>query len=302
MKQLVILSGKGGTGKTSVSASFAHLTCNGSKQKRALFVDADVDASNLELLLSPRQLEEHEFIGGSVAVIDDELCESNGICADVCRFDAIHPIQRESKPIYQIDPIACEGCASCAYQCPTQAIHMQPQIAGVWYRSETPFGPLFHARLQPGQENSGKLVAIVREQSRLLALDENYQVVIIDGPPGIGCPVISAVTGADLALIVTEPTIAGVHDLNRIFQTTEHFQIRSFVCINKADIYPPGTRDIEAYCQAHDTEMVGKIPFDPLVTRAMINAEPVSAYKPLAPVSRALAEIWERIVSELSEE
>lgn len=303
MKQLVILSGKGGTGKTSVAAAFAHLAHDGLPPLQAALVDADVDAANLELALNPNRIEEHDFVGGSVAVIDPQLCQACGICEQVCRFDAPHPFLRGGMggegEGYFVDPIACDGCAACVYQCPEQAIQMQPQIAGRWFRSESRYGPLFHAELLPAQENSGKLVTLVKQHARLLALEDGYQAVIVDGPPGIGCPVISAASGADLALIVAEPTVAGLHDMERVLQTTEHFRIPALVCINKADIYPEAVRRIEAYCLQHGIELIGKIPFDPSVTEAMIHAEPVTVYHPDSPASCALVALWQIVAERL---
>ena len=300
MKQLVILSGKGGTGKTSISAAFAHLAYASPTPVRAVLADADVDAANLELVLNPRTLETHEFMGGAVAVIDTDLCDSCGICAEVCRFDAIDPEPEDG--IYSVDPIACDGCAACVYQCPTEAISMVPQLAGHWSRSDSRYGPLFHAALRPAQENSGKLVTLVKQQARLLAMDENYQLVIVDGPPGIGCPVISAASGADLAVIVAEPTAAGIHDMERVLETTSHFGVPALVCINKADIYPAGAAQIEAYCQENGIELVGKIPFDKAVTEAMVNGEPVTAYRPDAPASQAITGVWARVVERLKDQ
>lgn len=298
LKQLVILSGKGGTGKTSIAAAFAHLVHTGPLLVKAILADADVDAANLDLVLFPERLETHDFIGGSVAVINPQLCQGCGICEQVCRFDAVIP-PASAQSTYTIDPIACDGCAACVYQCPEDAIHMEPQIAGRWYRSESRYGPLFHADLFPAQENSGKLVTLVKQNARLMALDNNYQAVIVDGPPGIGCPVIAAAAGADLAVIVTEPTVAGVHDLKRILQTTEHFRIPALVVVNKADIYPQGAVEIEKICAEQGVELVGRIPFDPTVTEAMFNGEPVTAYRPEAPSSQALAAIWQNIASRL---
>ncbi|MBN2148109.1 MAG: P-loop NTPase [Anaerolineales bacterium] len=297
MKQLVILSGKGGTGKTSLAAAFAHLAHDGYPTIQAILADADVDAANLELVLKPERLETHDFTGGSVAIIDLALCQGCGTCEQVCRFDAVF----STPDGYQVDPIACDGCAACVYQCPEQAIHMVLQNAGQWHRSMSRYGPLFHADLFPAQENSGKLVTLVKQNARLLALDTNSQALIVDGPPGIGCPVIAAAAGADLAIIVTEPTLAGVHDLKRILQTTTHFRIPSLVVINKADIYPQGAAQIEALCAELGIDLIGQIPFDPTVTEAMLNGEPVTAYRAEAPSSLALAAIWkivaERLVS-----
>lgn len=291
MKQLVILSGKGGTGKTSLAAAFAHLAHDGESRVRAVLADADVDAANLELVLRPERLEAHDFTGGAVALIDPQRCQSCGICEQVCRFDAI----RSGLDSYQVDPIACEGCAACVYQCPEDAIHMEPQIAGRWYRSMSRYGPLFHAGLYPAQENSGKLVTLVKQNARLCALDDAIPLIIVDGPPGIGCPVIAAAAGADLAVVVTEPTMAGVHDLKRILETTTHFQIPALVVINKADIYPEGAAQIEALCDEVGSPVIGRIPFDPTVTTAMMHGEPITAYREDAPSSRALLTIWQKV-------
>jgi MinD superfamily P-loop ATPase len=298
MKQLVILSGKGGTGKTSITAAFAHLAAwrEGSSPLRAVLADADVDAANLELVLHPRLLEQHEFMGGSKAVIDPDRCEGCGLCAQVCRFDAVQMQDGQ----YSVDLVACDGCAACMYQCPEQAICMEPQLVGRWFRSESDYGPLFHSALRPAHENSGKLVTLVKQQARLLGLDEGYQVVIVDGPPGIGCPVISAVSGADLALIVAEPTAAGIHDLERAVQTTAHFRIPTLVCINKADVSPAGAAEIEAYCRERAIDMIGRIPFDRTVTEAMVQGEPVTVYRSDAPASQAMQAIWQGVAARLN--
>lgn len=300
MKQLVILSGKGGTGKTSVAAAFAHLAAQGEPPVAAVLADADVDAANLELVLAPQPLERHEFIGGSVAVIDDARCEGCGTCYDVCRFDAVLP-PADGLTVYAVDPIACEGCAACVYQCPEEAIAMVSQLAGHWFRSESRYGPLFHAALRPAQENSGKLVTLVKQRARLLALDEGYEAVLVDGPPGIGCPVISAVSGADLALIVAEPTAAGIHDMERVLGTTAHFRVPALVCINKADIHPEGADQIESYCREAGVEVIGRIPFDETVTGAMVRGEPVTAYDPASPAAMALATAWQRVAQRLGD-
>jgi len=294
-KQLVILSGKGGTGKTSLSAAFAHLASLEDSPVRAVMADADVDAANLELVLGPKILERNIFRGGKVAEIDHDLCEGCGICEDICRFDAIY----QKNGAYEVDAIACDGCAACVYQCPEDAINMQEQIAGEWFRSESRYGPLFHAALIPAQENSGKLVTLVKQNARLLAMDEDLDLVIVDGPPGIGCPVISAASGADLALIVAEPTAAGVHDMQRVLQTTAHFGVQALVCINKADIYPQGAVEIEYFCQEQNIEMVGQIPFDLTVTEAMVLGQTITAYAPEAPASLALRKIWMKVMDNL---
>lgn len=310
MKQLVILSGKGGTGKTSVTAAFAHLAANGPLAGKVVLADADVDAANLELVLQPHMLEEQDFTGGKVAVIDQETCSACGDCQTVCRFEAIHTLSpvsnhsatRPSGEIgegYYVDPIACDGCAACVYQCPTGSITMQPQVAGKFYHSESRYGPLYHANLRPGQENSGKLVTLVKQRARLQALDENRELVIVDGPPGIGCPVISAVSGADLALVVAEPTVSGAHDMRRALETLKHFGVRALVAVNKADIFPAGADEIEAFCRQQGVETVGRIPFDLTVASAMVAGEAVTAFQPEAPSSVAIRQVWERVSQSL---
>jgi MinD superfamily P-loop ATPase len=321
MKQLVLLSGKGGTGKTSVAAAFAHLLATHNRAIRAVLADADVDAANLELVLAPEVLSREPFRGGLFAEIDADKCTNCGRCVEVCRFaaigDASQPHFRRlaarriaasgtaDAPIPDVpivDPIACDGCAACVYQCPEGAIAMRDQVVAEWTRSESRYGPLFHAHLRPAQENSGRLVTLVKQQARLLALDEAYDLVVVDGPPGIGCPVISAVSGADLALIVAEPTAAGIHDMERVLATSAHFGVEALVCINKADIYPAGAAQIEAFCAAQGIPVVGRIPFDTAVTEAMVQGEPVTATAPDAPASQALRAVWAEVLGILEKE
>jgi len=292
VKQLVVLSGKGGTGKTSVTAAFAHLASLDQYPVKAVLADADVDAANLELVLAPQNSVTQDFWGGKVAVINQEVCAGCGTCQSVCRFDAVH----ENDFVFHVDPIACDGCAACVYQCPEGAIKMEEQVAGEWSRSESLYGTLFHAALIPGGENSGKLVTLVKQNARLLALDKNYDLLLVDGPPGIGCPVISAASGADLALIVAEPTAAGVHDMQRVLSTTDHFSIKALVCINKADIHPAGTSEIIDFCQEQGIEVVGHIPFDLTVTKAMVQGQTVTAFDPKSKASQALVNVWEKVI------
>jgi MinD superfamily P-loop ATPase len=284
---MVILSGKGGTGKTTVTAALAQLA---SRELSIVMADADVDAANLELVLDPTKQEVEDFAGGKVATIDPAKCTACDLCHQVCRFGAIIP----GDTVYQVDALGCEGCAACYYQCPEEAIRMDEEQDGQWFRSDTRFGPLFHAHLFAGRENSGKLVALVRQRARLLALDTGAALVLVDGPPGIGCPVIAASTGVDLALHVVEPTVSGVHDLARIMATTDHFGVPSLVAINKADLNTTRAGEITAFCAERGVKVVGQIPYNDVVTEAMVQGQPVTAYSD-GPVTEALSEIWHRV-------
>ncbi len=297
MKQVVILSGKGGTGKTTVAAALAHLA---SQDTSIVLVDADVDAANLELVTSPTVREEHAFHGSKVAIVDPALCESCGICRDVCRFEAVLAAGESENPdSYTIDPVACEGCAVCHYQCPAEAIRMEEAQDGVWFVSDTAFGPLVHAQLFAGQENSGKLVSAVREEARRIASSQGQPLTIIDGPPGIGCAVIAAATGTDLAVMVTEPTVSGIHDLDRVLGVTEHFKIPALVCINKFDIDVDKTREISHDCAQRGAHVVACVPFDTVATEAMVHGKPVTAYDD-GPITEELHKLWQHICDSLS--
>ena len=286
MKQWVILSGKGGTGKTTVAAALAHLaadTCH------LVLADVDVDAANLELVLSPTLETTHEFQSGELAVIDPARCIACGKCMEACRFEAIIP----GEPAYRVDPVSCEGCAACTYRCPTGAIQMVTRDAGRWFTSQTRFGLLYHAHLFAGGENSGKLVTLVKQMARLRALDDKAGLLLVDGPPGIGCPVIAALSGADLALIVTEATAAGVHDLERILDTAAHFRVPVVVLLNKTDLNPAQAETVVAYCAAREIPLLGRLPYDLTAIKAMSRAEPVTVTD--GPLSTALHHAWEAL-------
>jgi len=234
MKEVIILSGKGGTGKTCIAGSLAALA-----QSKVL-ADCDVDAADLYLLVSPSVKEEHQFWSGQIAIIDEGKCTQCGLCQDVCRFEAIQDLK--------VDPISCEGCGFCFQVCPAEAITMKETMAGHWFISDTKYGPLVHARLGIAQENSGKLVALVRQQARQITQKQGLDYIISDGSPGIGCPVISSLSGANLALLVTEPTLSGIHDLKRVLGVCHHFGIPALVCINKYDLNEENSHQIENYC------------------------------------------------------
>jgi MinD superfamily P-loop ATPase len=234
-------------------------------------VDCDVDAADLHLLLKPVTQQEHEFWGGQKAVIDKDKCNLCGLCQEVCRFDAINDE-------FHIDPISCEGCGFCYNVCPIEVIMMQENLSGHWFISETDYGPLVHARLGVAQENSGKLVALVRQQAKMIAEKQGVDYIISDGPPGIGCPVISSISGVSLAIIVTEPTLSGMHDLERVLDVCRHFSVPALVCINKYNLNEDNSRQIESYCQSQGIELAAKIPFDNVVTEALVHGLPVVEY------------------------
>jgi MinD superfamily P-loop ATPase len=261
VKEIVIISGKGGTGKTTLCAAFASLA------RDAVIADCDVDAADLHLLLEPRVLQDLDFIGGRTPVIDGELCAECGDCQAWCRFDAI---ELDFDAGYVIDSHACEHCALCAYVCPEEAISMESSVSGRWFISETAHGKLVHARLAPGEDNSGKLVTLVRREARRLAEQAGAAWILDDGPPGVGCPVTAAITGVDLALIVTEPTLSGIHDMQRVEALCRHFQVTALVCINKYDINPENTRTIKDYCLDNEVPIIGEIPFSPAVRQALV--------------------------------
>ncbi len=287
MKECVVLSGKGGTGKTSILAALAHLA---SDERQLVLADADVDAANLALLLAPREVERHDFVGGQVAEIDPDLCRNCDLCVAICRFGAIG----YCGDAIAVDPVRCEGCAACYWACPSGAVAMRNQVSGRWFRSETALGPLFHARLFPGQENSGKLVTQVKMTARMAAAQTKADLLLVDGPPGIGCPAIAATTGAQMALLVAEPTVSGVHDLTRILATTRHFRVPAAVCVNKADINLAKTDEIRQLCDLEQVPLLGRIPFDRTMVETLVQLQPVTSV-PESPAALAIASLWREL-------
>jgi len=287
MKQLTVISGKGGTGKTSITAAFASLA------KNAVFADCDVDAADLHLILKPDVKKTMGFHGLKIASVDKEICNECKKCYEHCRFDAIDEninIIKES----------CEGCGVCEYVCPVNAISMIDRDSGFSYISETRFGSMAHAMLKTAEEASGKLVTVVRNNAKTLAEEKKKDLIIIDGPPGIGCPVIASISGVDLVLIVTEPTLSAIHDLERILGVAYHFKIPAVVCINKCDINLDNTEKIEHYCKSNNIDVVGKLPYDTVVTEAMIHEKTVVEYSD-GDFSSNVIEMWNKIRRRLIE-
>ncbi len=286
MKELVIVSGKGGTGKTSITACFSSLAEN------SVTADCDVDAADLHLILNPDIKHRSVFKGGFKARINSDACTECGKCLELCRYDAI-------KDNFEIDELSCEGCGVCAYFCPEGAIDMIQQISGEWFVSDTRFGKFIHAKLGIGEENSGKLVALVRKIAKINAQKDGNNVIIVDGSPGIGCPVISSITGADYVLIITEPTLSGRHDLERIAELIKHFKVKGGVCINKYDLNERISGDIEKYCNENGLSFIGRVPYDDVFTKAMVARQCVVEYTQNG-ISRTIKEIWNKVNQELN--
>lgn len=282
MKELLILSGKGGTGKTSLVGSIAELAGN------KIMVDCDVDAADLHLLLAPKPRSKNEFRSGVKAKMMNYRCSACGLCVELCQFDAITMGPQTAV----IDPLGCEGCGVCAHFCPEQAIELEENHCGSWYVSDTDYGPMVHAQLFAGEENSGKLVSFIKREARTLAEQTGIDLIVIDGAPGIGCPVIASLSGVNTVLAVTEPTQSGWHDLERVLDLAVHFKVPAFVCINKWDLYPQMTEEIEASCAARGVEVLGRIPFDPMVVAAQIQGVPVVSL-PQSPAAEAIRTIWQ---------
>ena len=280
MKEIVVLSGKGGTGKTVIVASFAALA------QDKVMADCDVDAADLHLLLQPSIKKTEEFWSGKTAFIDKKFCTGCGVCEEVCRFGAIKN--------FKVDPISCEGCGFCFHVCPEEAIRMKDNMAGSWFISDTKYGPLVHARLGIAEENSGKLVAIVRQNARRIAEEQGLSYIISDGPPGIGCPVISSISGANMALLITEPTLSGMHDLDRVLGVCRHFGIAALVCVNKYDLNEENTHQIEDFCRRQGVEVISRLPFDNVVTEALVQGLPVVEYAKNG-IAAELKTLWEKV-------
>jgi len=282
MKQLTILSGKGGTGKTTLTASFAVLA------KNAVVADCDVDAPDLHMLLHPEVIETQQFKSSKLAVIDETKCIKCSACREKCVFDAI-------TSDLKVDAIACEGCGVCTIVCPANAVTLAERVSGCAYISKTRYGFMAHAMLSPGEANSGKLVTLVRQNATRLAEKEGSDLVLVDGSPGVGCPVIASIAGVDAGLIVTEPTLSGIHDLERVLQLLDHFRVTPLVCVNMFDVNRDNTEKILSFCDEDRVKVVGRIPFSPEVTEAMVNGKTIMEYAPQSVVANEIEAMWSKI-------
>jgi MinD superfamily P-loop ATPase len=286
MKEIVIISGKGGTGKTSIIAAFASLA------KNKVLCDADVDAADLHLIMDPEIKESHDFESGHTAVINKDKCIECGLCRDLCRWNAI-------SEDFVVDPIDCEGCGVCWHFCPEEAIDFPLNICGEWYISETRFGPMAHARLGIAEENSGKLVTLIRQEGKKLAEAKNFDLLLTDGPPGIGCPVIASLGGASAVLIVSEPTVSGRHDMERVAELAAFFNIPALVCVNKFDLNPGEGEAIERFAQGRNVTVIGRVPFDPAFTQAMVQGKTIVEFDGRSEGCKAVKGIWEKLSKDL---
>ena len=291
MKELVIISGKGGTGKTSIVAAFAALA------KNAVLADCDVDAADLHLVLEPKVKQTNEFSGGKQASIIAEKCIGCGKCRDMCRFDAISLNGSGNNVVdktFTIDPVSCEGCRVCVEFCPADAIEFKDHINGQWFVSGTRFGPMVHAKLGIAEENSGKLVTVIRKEAKKIAQEQKKDLLIVDGSPGIGCPVIASITAVDLVLVVTEPTLSGKHDLERVSRLTASFGIKTMVCVNKADVNPQITDQISEDAKKRGLKVIGKIAYDEAFTKAQIIKASVVEYTGGA-ITEQIKTLWRQV-------
>lgn len=286
MMEITVLSGKGGTGKTSITAALAGLA------KSAVLCDNDVDAADLHLILHPDIKEEYTFSSGWEMKIDPDICNQCGLCVAHCRFDAIHLNKSEN---LEINPFQCEGCRLCERVCPEQAIRSKQNMNNYWYVSNTRFGTMVHANMGPGEENSGKLVTQVRKRAREIALSTQAEFIINDGPPGIGCAAIASLTGADRALIVIEPSKSSFHDADRLIKLIESFNIQAFAVINKYDLNLELSQKIENYLRTRDIPLLAKLPFDKAMVQAMINEETIIEHQPDSNLSKEIKRLWYKI-------
>lgn len=293
MKEIVVISGKGGTGKTSLSASLAALA------GRSVVADCDVDAADLHLVMNPRIKRTENFFGGKKASVNPEKCSGCSRCIEVCRFEAI--IRDEEGHTCQVDAFSCEGCGVCSFFCPEKAVDFKLVVNGQWFISETPYGPMVHARLGVAEDNSGKLVALVRNQAKMIAQREDLPFIIVDGPPGIGCPVIASITGADAVLIVTEPSVSGEHDMERVFHLARYFKIPAYLCVNKFDINPGVTGKIYEKAKAEGIAVLGGIHYDRSVIDAQIKKKPVVALNG-GTASEDIRRVWINLLDQIKEE
>ncbi len=284
MPEIIVISGKGGTGKTSLTAAFAHIAAD------TVVCDLDVDAPDLHLVLDPENETRESFYSGHEAVIDPAACDRCGVCAQVCRFEAVS----DTSDGFKIDPLRCEGCKVCVHFCPAGAIRFPERHCGEWFLSRTRFGPMVHAQLFPGAENSGRLVALLRGKAREVAARTGRSLILADGAPGIGCPVISSLSGTDFAVLVTEPTPSGRHDLERVADLCRHFKTPTGVIVNKADLNPGNTASIRRWCAESDIQFLADLPYDPAVTEAMVQRKAVTEYSGNG-LSVTLRQVWHRI-------
>ena len=286
MKELIVISGKGGTGKTSLIAAFASLAEN------KVLCDADVDAAELHLLMAPHISQRTDFKSGHTAEIDKNKCTECGLCLDLCKFSAI-------SNDFTINPIDCEGCGVCVYFCSEKAIEFPENTCGQWFYAETRFGPMVYARLGIAEENSGKLVTLVRQESKKLADEKNLDLILTDGPPGVGCPVIASIGGASAVLIVAEPSLSGIHDMERVVQLANHFKVPAMVCVNKFDLNRDLTRDIEHFAEDAGMSCLGRIPFDPVFTAAMVEGRTIIEHNGESNAGQAVKKIWNALSNTL---
>ncbi|MCX5887833.1 MAG: ATP-binding protein [Deltaproteobacteria bacterium] len=289
MHELVVLSGKGGTGKTSLVGALAAL------ERNQVLCDADVDAADLHLLLEPTILERHDFYAGHRAVIREDRCLKCGDCLNWCRFQAI-------AEDFRVNPLLCEGCGVCWSLCPADAVDFPENLCGEWFFSETRLGPLVHACLGVAAENSGKLVALVRQEARRVAENQGREWIITDGPPGLGCPVIASLGDASAVLIVTEPSVSGQHDLERIAALVDHFRLPSFVLVNKADLHWPSARAIRRFCDLKGYNFLGYLPFTPSFTQAQVEGKTILEYDNNEQIKSVLVGLWEKLRQEIQKQ